>query len=664
MTIGQLTAPGLLAHVFLRAGNQETLAAQESLNAVWGDVVRRFGLCDAISDLGVPSRLPSRYAVPADGFSLLAAAERREVSVWQASAWADHGLLGLTAMMAPAREQDVTTAWRELGQAWDDAITGLVPGALLGESRIRYALADVAAGTAVPGTELVRAAAPESSGIGWWRRWDNVPLDSSSGVPEQILLWETGPDLSDARTARRVIAVAPVQYERQADRFLWTTGDSTPSPLTRHLMHAARLRYQIRVFDDGELPRHLRDELVTLIDGMSAQLDPARDRGGRDRLVVQLWKTHGAAIALRRRLDAMRYAVGVINENMRFALDVPAPDVANGPLGEDRRLAAWFGQRLDDEIALLDAAVESARSARSFLTEEVPARALLRSLDGSFRPMPAGLAEVRPRGRMRSQQQPWAIVFTALGVEYSAIREFLVGPVRRHEVHGTLYEMGTFRGQRGLMHVALAETGPGSTAVGVQLDRAIRVFAPEVALFLGVAGGRKDVVRGDVVVADAIYDYESGKSTLEGFEPRMRTHYPAHRLLQWARMVARENQWQQRIRPACPDPPPSSFVKPVVTGGKVITHDRAETALLLDQYASDALAVETEGHGFLEAAYVNTDVDAIVIRGISDLLAGKDKESDDYWQPVASRHAAAFAVELLDSIGSSQTTPTHQSEGW
>jgi hypothetical protein len=129
-------------------------------------------------------------------------------------------------------------------------------------------------------------------------------------------------------------------------------------------------------------------------------------------------------------------------------------------------------------------------------------------------------------------------------------------------------------------------------------------------------------------------------------------------------MVARENQWQQRIRPACPDPPPSSFVKPIVTGGKVITHGKAETALLLGQYASDALAVETEGHGFLEAAYVNTDVDAIVIRGISDLLAGKDKESDDYWQPVASRHAAAFAVELLDSIGSSQPTLTHQSEGW
>src|ERR1022692_94102 len=103
-----------------------------------------------------------------------------------------------------------------------------------------------------------------------------------------------------------------------------------------------------------------------------------------------------------------------------------------------------------------------------------------------------------------------------------------------------------------------------------------------------------------------------------------------------------------------PDPAPASFVKPIVTVGKVIAHDQSAVARLLDQYTSDALAVETEGHGFLEAAYMNPEVDALVIRGISDLLTGKDKASDDYWQPIASRHAAAFAVELLDSIGTSQ----------
>lgn len=663
MTTGHLTAPGLLVHVFLRSGNQGALDAQDCLHAVWDEVTRRFGLDDAIPDLGVPPRLTSRYAMPADRFTVLAAVERLETSIWQASAWTDHDIFGLTVMLAPAREQDAATTWRELERAWDDTSAGMIPGVLMGETRILLALADVT-GTLLPGAELVRAAAPESSSIGWWRHWDAVPLGSSAGTAGQVLMWETSPDLADARTVRRMIAVAPVTHELQADRFLWTAGDGTPSPLTRHLMHAARLRYQVKVFDDGKLPRRIRGELGALVDRIPAQPDLALDHDGRDWLAVQLWQTHGTAIALRRKLDAMRQAIGAIDENMRLALNGSAPERNAGPLAGDRQLATWFGQQLDDEIALLDGAVRDARSARSFLAEEVPTRALLQSLSGgSIRSIPAGLADVQLLRRARPQN-PQVIVFSALGVEYSALRDFLTGPVHRREEGGTVYEVGTLHGVRGLWDVTLVETGPGSTAAGVQLDRAVRIFEPEVALFLGVAGGRKDVARGDVVIADAIYDYELGKSTLEGFKPRMRTHYPAYRLLQWARLVARENQWQRRIRPVCPEPPPSSFVKPIVTGGKVITHDQAETALLVDRYADDALAVETEGHGFLEAAYVNTEVDAIVIRGISDLLVGKDKKSDDYWQPVASRHAAAFAVELLDSIGSGQGAPTRQSQSW
>ena len=71
---------------------------------------------------------------------------------------------------------------------------------------------------------------------------------------------------------------------------------------------------------------------------------------------------------------------------------------------------------------------------------------------------------------------------------------------------------------------------------------------------------------------------------------------------------------------------------------------------MVGKYASDAVAVEMEGIGFLEAAYLHPGLDALVIRGISDLLI-KTQADEEYWQPIASRHAAAFAVELLDSIG-------------
>ncbi|GAA1034331.1 MULTISPECIES: tetratricopeptide repeat protein [Amycolatopsis] len=54
-----------------------------------------------------------------------------------------------------------------------------------------------------------------------------------------------------------------------------------------------------------------------------------------------------------------------------------------------------------------------------------------------------------------------------------------------------------------------------------------------------------------------------------------------------------------------------------------------------------------EGYGFLHGAYANDAVDALVVRGISDLLSGKTETADQEWQPAASQHAAAFAFELL-----------------
>ena len=618
VTDDHLTAPALLAHVFLKAGQRDAGPGWQCLRSLWGDVTGRLGFDRPVLTLAAPPHLPAGYVVPEAGPGLLAAAERAGASVWQASAWAGHEIFGLTVMMAPPRDRDCPGAWTDLEQAWAQAVAGRARDGLLGETRIFLALLARPPGAgplrdAAPG--LVRAAAPEPCNPGWWRRWDTVPLGARTAAPGEILVWEIGPEARDARIVRRLAAVAPAESERQADEFVWTAGDGTQTPLARHLMHAATLRYQIRVFDDGMRSRRPRDD-------------------------------REAAIAWRARLDAMRRAVGLIEEDMRTALTLPAGGApgatAAGPLTEDRDLARWFGQRLGHEITQLDAAAGQARPAGRLPAGERPARA---GRPRAGRPRAAGAGE------------PWVVVFTALGVEYEAIRDYLDGPVWQHTERGTLYEVGPLPGVRGSWHVALTQTGPGSTTAAVQLERAVPVFAPEVALFLGVAGGRRDVARGDVVVAETIYDYEQGKSTLAGYQPRIRTHAPAHRLLQRAQLVARENRWQRRIRPECPDPRPAAFVKPIVTGGKVIAHDRSEVALLLDRYAGDALAVETEGHGFLAGAYLNREVEALVIRGISDLLAGKDEASDGYWQPVASRHAAAFAVELLDSLGASRTEP-------
>lgn len=675
-----LTAPALLAHVFLSHGS-DTRAPARRLAAAWDRVTRHFGLDEEIPVLRVPSRLARDRIDPGES-GLLAAAESGERSIWQACAWTGHGVLGITVMMAPPREHDCQEQWAALERRWEGALARIPDGDVLGEARLFLALlADRPGDGATRGPDvaasLARSAAPEPSAPGWWRRWDTVPVGQPDrdGAQDAILTWEIGPESSDGRSSRRLIALTSARSERLADRLLWTAGDGTPAPFTRHLAHAAGLRHQVSVYDGGAPARRLRDEIGQLVDDL-----PAVTAGSPSVATAvamagpPLLRARASAIALRRRLAAMRHAVAILGENLRQSSPSPAGVPASGPLADDLDLATWFQSRLDDEIALVNEAAQSAAAASAILADagERASPALPAVLPDMPPDMPPGVLPL-PRDRTRAPRvlpvrAPFpagggpsgsrarrVLVFTALGVEYQAIREYLDDTTRPHEVHGTVYEVGTLPGVRGNWLVATAETGPGSTAAGLQLDRAVRLFEPEIAIFLGVAGGRKDVTHGDVVAADAIYDYEWGKSTLAGFEPRIRTHQPAHRLLQWARLVARENRWQHRIRPACPDPPPVSHVKPIVTGGKVISHDRSEAAILVSRYAGDAVAVETEGHGFLAAAYVNPQVDALVIRGISDLLTGKDKRDDDYWQPVASRHAAAFAIEFLDNIGANET---------
>ncbi|MFJ2238261.1 hypothetical protein [Streptomyces sp. NPDC087859] len=165
-----------------------------------------------------------------------------------------------------------------------------------------------------------------------------------------------------------------------------------------------------------------------------------------------------------------------------------------------------------------------------------------------------------------------------------------------------------------------------------------------------IAGGLKDVKRCDVVAARHIYDYERGKDEEEGFQARITTHLSSFALVQRAQSVARSETWRNRIRSPLPDRTPKAYVKPLAAGSKVVASERSATARLLARHCGDALAVEMEGYGFLQAAYVNAGVGALVVRGISDLLSDKGEDNDDVWQPAASRCAAAFAFEVLSKL--------------
>src|ERR1019366_2322507 len=114
-----------------------------------------------------------------------------------------------------------------------------------------------------------------------------------------------------------------------------------------------------------------------------------------------------------------------------------------------------------------------------------------------------------------------AVIVTALGLEYTAVRAHLQD-FRQEENAGTVYGIGTFTTPLYKWKVCITENGAGNEQAALSAQSAINYFKPDVALFVGVAGGlkEKELALGDVVCATKVYGYEFGKDTKEGFKIR------------------------------------------------------------------------------------------------------------------------------------------------
>jgi nucleoside phosphorylase len=239
-----------------------------------------------------------------------------------------------------------------------------------------------------------------------------------------------------------------------------------------------------------------------------------------------------------------------------------------------------------------------------------------------------------------------AVILTALELEFLAVRRHL-DAVEETIHRGSVYEIGRFRNSGQEWSVLVAQVGKGNVSAGIQANRALDYFEPTVALFVGVAGGVKDVQIGDVVAATKIYDVHAGKAGAS-FQPRPELYQSSHSLVQRAQAVSRSSLWQKRIVPReWVGETPNSFVGPISGGAQVVSSRTSATYKLIRRTYSDSIAVEMEGHGFLDAIHANESVSGLVVRGISDLVEGKSAADQMGMQVVAAQNAAAFAFEVL-----------------
>jgi adenosylhomocysteine nucleosidase len=241
-----------------------------------------------------------------------------------------------------------------------------------------------------------------------------------------------------------------------------------------------------------------------------------------------------------------------------------------------------------------------------------------------------------------NSQKAAALVVTALPLELDAVKHLFGDCTAESGEQGMRYVV-TMRADR---KIVLFATGAGNVNAAIEVERAIVRYNPRYLFFVGVAGGLKDVSLGDVIAATKIYNYESGKSAKD-FLARPQMGESNYYLVQLAYDIASTGKWREFV-PGTGNA--SAFVAPLVAGEKVISSlDAAELTTIRTRY-SDALGLEMEGYGVLRVAYSRETVRMIVLRGISDLLAGKDKVDAGGSQLIASANAAAFALTMLDRV--------------
>lgn len=252
-------------------------------------------------------------------------------------------------------------------------------------------------------------------------------------------------------------------------------------------------------------------------------------------------------------------------------------------------------------------------------------------------------------GVTADQPIPSVVILTALQVEYLAVRAHL-SEWKEEVYRDTIYERGSFIANGQLWDVVIVEIGMGNDGAAAEAVRAIDRFNPDVMLFVGVAGGIKDVALGDVVAATKVYGYEYGRAE-EQFLPRPELGEGAYKLVNRARTEARKTDWLKRVLSPVTECVPHVHVAPIAAGEKVIASTRSPIFEFLRQQYSDAIAVEMEGFGVLKAARMDQRVAAIVIRGISDLIDRKKEMDTAGFKEMAARHASAFAFEVLAKLG-------------
>lgn len=375
-----LVAPELVVHVFAPVDGPHAPATHDYLHRLWEACGDRFGMRSPIDGLGLPRELPVLSGLDLSRVRAgLAARGRHGAGVFQALLRREHDVLCLSVMLAPSSPglpgspgpagADPSAGWASLHGQWAQ-ISEPPPESLLGVAEVYQGM------LAGPASEQVEPTAVLADAC---RRLLPRPPPRLTSVTSAhgFAVWEAD-GAEDTRPRRRVVVVAPADADAELSAWTWSRGDAEVTPFARYLLHAAKLRYHLRVWAGGEPLRRARREVDAAIGPVARLLAGSTDDSVAAGPAAPLADLRRATYHLTETVTRIRQlarSVEIAAANLAEYLPPPgvvrggpaAPDDAAagaaGLFADDVSLAAWFGQQLADDAVYLDAALERGTAA-------------------------------------------------------------------------------------------------------------------------------------------------------------------------------------------------------------------------------------------------------------------------------------------------------------
>jgi len=268
---------------------------------------------------------------------------------------------------------------------------------------------------------------------------------------------------------------------------------------------------------------------------------------------------------------------------------------------------------------------------------------------------------------MEKQQSADVVIITALEKERDAVLRYLDAPQKVQTKNRIVYKSNLRHDNAESFYqvVLLCQGKMGNVAAGIATTQAIDVWNPSLIILVGITGGIEngnERYLGDLIAAEQIVGYESGKLTDAGAERRYDVLRSTHAIVDAARNFPDE-KWVLAPTIRRPDGKDGRVIPKIhwgiVASGEKVIADTKTVPELQNHWAKLA-GIEMEGYGTALAAYTaESRPEFFMVKGICDWA---NPVKNDEWQKYAADVAAVYIVNFLKNKVFISIHDRHQTE--